>query len=434
MRTMRGLLKNLLLHRGRRLTGILLLLTLAAAGLTFPPGRGLAAQGRDAHPAQVFRQGRDLIEREDWPAAAAKFEGYVAQYPKSNETDAALYWLAYALKKQGRFEAAQQTLERLGREFPRSSWADDARAMEVEIAPQVGRRVDPEGLADDELKLVALQSLFQSDPARATAYVAEILKSDSKASRELQETAVSLLGRHSGPEATRMLLDIARTHPAPGLRGIAVLRLGQTGDERVLDELRKIYEAERDREVKEQVLRSVAQSVSPRAYARLLEVSRGESDPQLRQAAIRRLARRDEGQALQDLPRLLPGERDKEVRGIILRALSQIDDPRARAALAEVARTEADADTRVRALRALAQFDDAESVGLLVKLYDAERDEQLRSGLLRVFGRSKQERALLKLMEAARGDASPEIRRQAVLLLGQSRDPRALKLLEELLR
>ncbi|MFL6332441.1 MAG: hypothetical protein ACJ754_03770 [Pyrinomonadaceae bacterium] len=45
------------------------------------------------------------------------------------------------------------------------------------------------------MKMVALQSLFQSDPARASAYVAEILKPNSKASRELKETAVSLLGQ-----------------------------------------------------------------------------------------------------------------------------------------------------------------------------------------------------------------------------------------------
>ncbi len=134
-----------------------------------------------------------MIEKEDWTAAAAKFEGYVAQYPKSKDEDAALYWLADAQKKQGKFRAAEETLERLTREFPRSTWADDARAMQVEIAPKTGKRVEPEGM-DDELKMVALQSLFQSDPARAGAYAAEILKPGSKASRELKETAVSLLG------------------------------------------------------------------------------------------------------------------------------------------------------------------------------------------------------------------------------------------------
>src|SRR5215208_991367 len=153
------------LFQTRRLS-IPLLLALTAAGLFTLPGRGRTAQGfidndlarlnrfvqgGDSPAMQVFRQGRDLIEREDWGAAAAKFEGYVSQYPKSKEADAALYWLAYALKKQRKFQDAEATLERLVREFPRSTWVDDARAMQVEIAPQTGKRVDTEGLVDDEM-------------------------------------------------------------------------------------------------------------------------------------------------------------------------------------------------------------------------------------------------------------------------------------------
>jgi HEAT repeat protein len=507
-----GLIQTRPLRRGRGRLIILLLLGLTAGGLFFLPGRGRTAQRLDQDLArlnrfvqagdspamQVFRQGRDLIEKEDWAAAAAKFDGYVAQYPKSKDADAALYWLAYARKKQGRFQDAEQTLERLVREFPRSTWVDDARAMEVEIAPQVGKRVDPDGL-DDELKMVALQSLFQSDPARAATYVADILKPDSKASRELKETAVSLLGQRGGSEAASMLLDIARTQADPELRGIAIHRLGQTNDENVIDELMKIYEAERDRDVKEQVLHAFSQMNSPRAYARLLDVARGGGDTELRQTAIHWLGQRNEAQAVDDLMRILSGERDdeirasvlhafsqindpraqarllevarggdnstelraqaihwlgqrkggatvdelmgiyradrnEEIRGAVLHALSQQSDPRARASLFEVARGQDDPDMRAQAIHALTQFDDAATLEDLAKLYDAERDEDVKSGLLHAFSDSKQERALLKLMEVARGDASREMRKQAIHWLGQSHDPRAMKLLQDLLR
>ncbi|MFL6332440.1 MAG: outer membrane protein assembly factor BamD [Pyrinomonadaceae bacterium] len=148
-----GLLQTRFLRNGRGRLFTLTLLALTVAGLLFLPGRGGTARGFDNDLArlnrfvqagdfpalQVFRQGRDLIEKEDWAAAAAKFEGYVTQYPKSKEADAALYWLAYALKKQRKFQETQQTLERLIREFPRSTWVDDARAMEVEIARRPGR-------------------------------------------------------------------------------------------------------------------------------------------------------------------------------------------------------------------------------------------------------------------------------------------------------
>ena len=210
--------------------------------------------------------------------------------------------------------------------------------MQVEIAPQTGKRVEPEGM-DDELKMVALQSLFQSDPARAAGFVADILKPGSKASRELKETAVSLLGNYGGPEATSMLLEIARTQPDPELRAVAIHRLGQTNSETVIDELSKIYAAERDRDVKGQVLHAFAQMNSPRAYAALLEVARAGGDAELRETAIHWLGQRNEPQVFDDLMRLMSAERDDEMRGGILHAFAQMNDPRAQAKLSEVART-----------------------------------------------------------------------------------------------
>lgn len=428
-------------RRGRRGLSALLLLALAAAGPTFRPPQartahsfGQSHDGPDSPAAQVFRQGRDLIEKEDWAGAVAQFDGYVAQYPKSRDAAAALYWLAYALKKQRKFQAAETALERLVGEFPRSTWADDARAMQVEIAPQVGKRVDPERFDDEELKIVALQSLFPSDPARARAFVTEILKPDSKASRELKETAVSLLRNHGGPEATGMLLDIARAQPDPALRGVAVHGLGLTGEERVFAELVKIYEAERDREVKEQVLHAFSQMSDPRAYAKLIEIARGGGDVDLRQTAIHWIGQRNDRQAVDELSRILSGERDRGVRDRILHAFSQMSDPRARAALLGVARGAEDSLARAQAVQWLGQLDDAASVEELVRMYDAESNEDVKRSLLQVLSTSKQERALLKLMDVARRDASEEMRRQAIQWLGQNRDPRALKFLQDLLR
>src|ERR1700750_2788673 len=118
MKTMsHGLLQTRILGNGRGRLFILTLLALIVAGLLSLPGRGGTVRGFDNDLArlnrfvqsgdspamQVFRQGGALIEKEDWAAAAAKFEGYVSQYPKSKEADAALYWLAYALKKQRKF-------------------------------------------------------------------------------------------------------------------------------------------------------------------------------------------------------------------------------------------------------------------------------------------------------------------------------------------
>ncbi len=417
----------------------LTLLALFVAGLLFLPGRVRTASGADNDLArlnrfvqsgdspsmQVFRQGRDLIEREDWPAAAAKFAGYVAQYPKSKEADAALYWLAYAQKKQRKFQEAQQTLERLKREFPRSTWVDDAHAMEVEMAPQTGKSVDPEGLVDDEMKMVALQSLFQSDPARGAAYVTEILKPGSKASRELKESGVNFLGQYGGPAATAALLDIARTQPDAELRAVAVFRLSQVDDENILEELSKLYAAERDQDVKGQILRALAQINGPRAYAKLLEAARAGDDAELRQQAVHWLGERKESQVVDDLSKLLSTERDEDVRGSIIHALSESKDPRAQARLLEAARSGDSVELRAQAIHWLGQRGGDAVVDELLSIYRADRNEEVKGAVLHALSQSRSARARAALLEIARGDADADMRGQAIHALTQFGDDAA---------
>ena len=74
----------------------------------------------DTPSSKAFREGRDQIEAGNWQQAAEKFQNYVKEYPKDSDIDAALYWLAYADKKQDKKDEATQYLLRLIKEFPRS--------------------------------------------------------------------------------------------------------------------------------------------------------------------------------------------------------------------------------------------------------------------------------------------------------------------------
>jgi tetratricopeptide (TPR) repeat protein len=74
----------------------------------------------DPSAMKIFREGRDLIEGENWQQAAEKFNGFIADFPKDRDVDAALYWYAYALQKQGLKEEAAVPLLRLVKHFPGS--------------------------------------------------------------------------------------------------------------------------------------------------------------------------------------------------------------------------------------------------------------------------------------------------------------------------
>lgn len=80
---------------------------------------------------KMFREGRDLIEAQNWQQASQKFNDFIAEYPKDKDLDAALYWYAYALQKQGKKDEAAEPLLRLIKNFPNSSWRREGEAMLV---------------------------------------------------------------------------------------------------------------------------------------------------------------------------------------------------------------------------------------------------------------------------------------------------------------
>ena len=445
---------------------------------------------------QVFREGRDFIEAQNWQKAAEKFRDFIAGYPKDKDLDAALYWYGYSLQKQGLKDDAQKPLIRLIEAYPNSSWRREADALLVVLGRQ--DKVN-DALARDncEIKILALQSLFHADQERAITFVTEVLKANPAQCPGLQSAAVSLLGSHAGARAIPMLLDIARSNPDMKLRLTAIKRLGDQHNDAVTDDLIRLFDTDRTKEVRIQILRALAESRNPRGSAKIIEYARSGDDLSLRQWAIRYMAELKDTNSLDELIRIFDTDKTKEIRSQILRVLSEREDPRARTKLLDVARTGETPELRVEAIRRLADRgrvaiddltslyntetnlqikqgllrafadtqdpraytklvdvarsgdaielrtyairqlsnkDDQATVDQLVAMYDSEQNVQVRTALLRAFGDSKQKSAVRKLMHIARNDQSVELRKAAVRYLGESKDPEALKFLEELLK
>jgi HEAT repeat protein len=386
---------------------------------------------------KVFRQGRDFIENGNWGRAAATFNSFIVDYPKHKDVDAAIYWLAFALKKEGKYSEADRQLERLISEHPRSSWIDDARAMRVEIAGQTGNSqvINSElSKSDRELKVIALQSLFMANPDRALEFVADLFKPNSKADRQLRENAVGLLGQHGGAKSNAMLSEIARGQLDPELRRNAIFWLAQRGGDAVVDELVKLYDSEQNIEVKKHILFSLSQNSSPRSRAKLIEVASSGGDVELRKQAIFSLGQRWGEGKFEELIKIYDADSNTEIRKQVLFVLSQTSDERSRAKLLDVARNATDVELRKQAIFWLGQRGGGQAISDLVQLYDAERDEQIKEQLIFALGQSRQKTALQKLMQIARNDPSVEMKKKAIFWLGQSRDPEAMKFIEEILK
>lgn len=167
--------------------------------------RFMQAKGNTAS-MQIFREGRDFIEAQNWQRAAEKFNDFITGYPKDKDLDAALYWYGYALQKQDRKDEASTMLTRLINRFPSSSWRNDAQALLVVM----GRKdVVEQALERDncEIKILALQSLFQADQERAIGIVTESLRTNPSTCQNFLAAAVSMLGSHGGPRVVPLLLE-----------------------------------------------------------------------------------------------------------------------------------------------------------------------------------------------------------------------------------
>ena len=445
---------------------------------------------------QMFREGRDFIEAQNWQKAAEKFRDFITGYPKDKDLDAALYWYGYALQKQGLKDEAIKPLVRIIDNYPNSTWRREADALLVVLGRQ--DKVN-EGLNRDncEIKILALQSLFQADQERAITFVTEVLKANQTQCPGLQAAAVSLLGSHAGARAVPMLLEIARTNPDMKLRLTAIRRLGEQHTDAVSDELIKLYDADRTKDIRIQVLRALAESRTARGSAKIVEVARAGDDPALRTWAIRYMAELRDAASLDELIRIYDADKTPEIRSQIIRVLGERDDPKARAKLLDIARSGETPEIRIEAIRRLADHqrlsmddliglynseintaikqayvrafadsqdpraqtklfdiarsgdpmdirlyalrrlgdkDDEQTVNQLIAMYDGEQNLQVRGALLRGFGNSKHKAAVRKLMVIARNDTSVELRKLAVRYLGESKDPEALKFLEDLLK
>ncbi len=445
---------------------------------------------------QVFREGRDFIEAQNWQRAAEKFNDFIKAYPKDKDLDAALYWYGYALQKQNRKDEAATPLLALIKRFPGSSWRQEAQALLV----MLGRKAEVDQALehdDCEIKILALQSLFQADEERAIGIVTETLRTNPTKCQNFQSAAVLILGSHGGSRAYPILLEVARSNPDPRLRLTAIKRLGELKSEQVTDELIKIYDADRTKEIRTAILRGLMEGRTPRGTAKVMEIARAGDDLATRQYAIRYIGQMNDAASLDELIRIFDADKTKEIRSQIVRALAERQDPRAHAKLFEIARQGETPELRIEAirrlgnggrvsidqllqlytsetnvqikgsllrafadsndpravgklldiargneaielrnyaLRRLIDKDDEQTVNQLVALYDTEQNVQIRMGLVRAFGASKQKVAVRKLMTIARNDPSVELRKAAVRYLGESKDPEALKFLEDLLK
>jgi hypothetical protein len=281
-----------------------------------------------ARAAEAYELGTNDLDSRRWERAIAHFDKVAKD---SSRADAALYWKAYALNKLGRRDEALAALGELQKTMPQSRWLNDAKALEVEVRQAAGQPVRPEAEQDEDLKLIAINGLMQSDPERALPLLENVLTGNN--SPRLKERALFVLAQSNSPKARQIITELAKGKGNPDVQRKAVQYLGLFGGAQSRQTLAEIYSATNDSAVKRQILQAY---MLGRDSERLLAAAKQEKDPSLRKYAIQQLGMLHATSGLLDLYR---NESSPEVKKSIISALFIAGDA---STLVSLARTESD--------------------------------------------------------------------------------------------
>jgi hypothetical protein len=366
----------------------------------------------------LYSSGQRALDNRQWDQAVECFSQVIAH--NRSRVDGALFWKAYALGKLGRRDEAAATIAELRKSYAASRWLDDAKALELELKQASGQNVSPEAESDEELKLMAINGLMQSDPERAIPLLERQLKGPG--SPRVKRNALFVLAQSNSPKAQAMIEQIARGGANPDLQLNAIRYMNERRKPNNAQILSEIYTATSDLAVKRAVLQMYA---GMRDKDRLLQAAKTEKSPELRQAAINYLAG---SHGNPELWQLYQTETTAEGKLQLLRYMygdSNADK------LLEVVRTEKDPKVRADAMRALASQRTGVPAETMVSLYNAEQDSKIKQSILDGLFQQRNAKALVDI---ARGEKDTRLKLRIVERLSNMKSKEASDYLEELLK
>jgi hypothetical protein len=376
------------------------------------------AQERADHLQDVYDSGREALDEDRFDRAEERF-GEVAKM-NAALADAALYWKAYAENKLGKREAALATIADLKQRFPQSHWQKDAGALEIEVRQSSGQPAKPENQSDDELKMLAIQGLMNSDPERAMPLLEKVL--NGSGTPKEKSRAMFVMAQSGSPQAREILGKIARGQSNPDLQRKAVEYLALFGGAESRKTLAEVYAATSDTAVKRTVLKSFMISGDKED---LFTAAKNEKDPDLRREAIRQLGL-VKGDS--ELEQLYQAETSVELRRDILQAFFLSGDT---TRLLQAAQNERDVELRRAAIRNLGLVGGENASSALQAIYNKEADRGVREEVLNALfigGNAKE------LVAIARNEKDPELKKMAVQKLSLMNSKESTDYMMELLQ
>jgi HEAT repeat protein len=394
-------------------------MTMAFKMATLRGPEGIEADARaDDRADDLYDEGRQAIEEGRYDRAVDRFNRVIDL--KSSRTDAALYWKAYSQSKLGQRADALGTLADLQKRFADSRWIKDAKALEMEVRQASGQTVTPDSQNDDELKLMALRAIMQSDPDQAMPIIEKMLTAAN--SPKVKDRALFVLSQSHSARARDIIAGVAKGNANPDLQLRAIRYIGIMGGPDNRQILADVYRASSDTAVKRAILRSF---MTANDRERLFALAKGETDPSLRGEAVRQLGVMRAGS---ELSQLYQTESSADVKKSILQAMFVGGDADK---LIELAKSEKDPELRKTAIRNLGLMKRPGTTEALTSIYASDAAIDVRKSVVNALFLQNNATALVTL---ARAEKNPEMKKEIVSKLSLIKSKEATDYLLELLK
>jgi HEAT repeat protein len=369
--------------------------------------------------ARVYDQGREFMDDGKYDRAVERFTEVIAM--KSPRADAALYYKAWAQNKSGQRPEALATLASLAKDFPKSRYLAQARALEAEVRRSSGQPVRPDSESDEELKILAIAALQNSDPEQAVPMLEKLL--EGTASPRLKSKALFVLAQSNSPRAREVIKNIAKGNSTDDLQSRAIDYLGTQGGRESRAILSEIYAGPADVDVKRRILRAFMVAGEK---DRLLAAAQSEQVAELREEAVRQLGVMG---AHEELWQLYQKETAVEVKKRIIQAMFVGGNT---TRLVELAKTEKNPELRRTAIRNLGVMGSKRAGDALLEIYATDKDPEIRRAVINGLFVQNNATALVDL---ARKEQDPVIKKEIVSKLSVmgSKDPVVMQFMMELL-
>jgi len=256
----------------------------------------------------AYTAGTHAMDEHRWQDAVSAFDKVIGE--KGKRVDAALYWKAYSLNKLGKTQLAIATCDQLHSQFADSSWNKDCNTISLDVqadpkimaADQTKMRMDrihphvkirPDmggdgGVArgsDEDLKMLALNSLLNRDPATALPLLRGILSGNQPL--RVKKHALFVLAQSKSPEAEGILRDAALGKLDPQLQGQAIQAIAVFQGKRANDTLAEVYRTTTDPKIKSSIISAM---FITKDAPRMVEMARNEKDLELKRRIVSELA------------------------------------------------------------------------------------------------------------------------------------------------